>query len=205
MTINDLPREKKGRPDEVIAITFDGGPEPGITQRILGVLAEHGAKCTFFLEGKKVDAHPDLAKMIFDQGHDLGNHTYSHPRLTELTRMEIEKEILDTNTAIERATGFKPVLFRPPWGDWDLLLEEILLQLGMKMILWSYGTDDWRVPDPNIVAGNFVHRAYHRAIAIFHQHPHVPEALSAGLPSLIEKGYQFVPVSELIKHRDGLS
>lgn len=185
---------------QVIAVTFDGGPEPEVTARLLDVLDKNGAKATFFLEGRKVDAHPELAKLILDREYEVGNHSYNHPRLTELGRGEIEKEILDTSAAIERATGTRPLFFRPPWGDWDLLVEEIANTASLKMILWSFGTDDWRIPDPRIVADNLVHRAYHRAVAILHQHPHVPDALAIALPRLADEGYRFVAISELIKH-----
>ncbi|HHY38997.1 MAG TPA: polysaccharide deacetylase family protein [Clostridia bacterium] len=194
--------EEASTGQQVIALTFDGGPEPEVTTRLLDVLDKNGAKATFFLEGRKVDARPELAKLILDRGYEVGNHSYNHPRLTELERAKIEKEILDTSAAIERATGTRPLFFRPPWGDWDLLVEEIANAAGLKMILWSFGTDDWRIPDPKIVADNLVHRAYHRAIAILHQHPHVPDALAIALPRLADKGYRFVAVSELIKHGD---
>ena len=129
-----------------IALTFDDGPHPEYTPRILDVLKNDDVKATFFLVGKRARQNPDIVRRIFVEGHDIGNHTYSHPISPIINHKSIEKEIRLTGKIIEKITGRKPQLFRPTWGKWDMnssKMTGMAKKLGYLPMRWSVSSIDW--------------------------------------------------------------
>ena len=134
------------------ALTFDDGPAPPFTDQILDILAERKIPATFFLCGKNVERYPEIARRIVREGHAIGNHTYSHPLLYLRTPRFMAEEIDRTQDVIERVTGVKPVLFRPPYGArWPGLMP-ILKARGLKMVMWSATGYDWKYQTEQIVS-----------------------------------------------------
>ena len=134
-----------------VTLTFDDGPAPPFTERILDVLAEHGIRATFFLCGKNVERHPEIARRIVREGHVIGNHTYSHPFLFARSRRFMAGEIDRAQEAIERITGVRPALFRPPYGVRWFGLMPVLRERGLQMVMWSAMGFDWKYKTQAIV------------------------------------------------------
>jgi len=128
-----------------LALTFDDGPNPAITPKLLDLLDHHHAKATFFLVGKYVRACPELAKEIVARGHTIGNHTDTHPNLFFCGPAETRAELLRCSEAIGQATWQEPHWFRPPFGYRSPWLGEIALRNRMRMVLWTLIPGDWRV------------------------------------------------------------
>ena len=137
--VNRGPQESRS-----VVFTFDDGPAPPFTERILDILAEHKISATFFLCGKNVERHPELARRIVREGHTIGNHTYSHPLLLFRSRRFIAEEIDRTQDAIGRISGVRPTLFRPPYGARWFGLMPVLRQRGLKLVMWSVMGFDWK-------------------------------------------------------------
>ncbi len=129
-----------------IALTFDDGPHPKYTPKILDILKEHDAKATFFLVGRRVRQNPDIVRRIFKEGHDIGNHTYSHPVSPVIRHRAIEKEIRLTGNIIKKIIGKSPRLFRPTWGKWDINSAKMMRmseEAGYIPVRWSVSSIDW--------------------------------------------------------------
>lgn len=133
-----------------VLLTFDDGPHPEITPRILQALDQGGATATFFAEGNLVEAHPDVAAQIVEDGHRLQNHTWDHPYLTTLSAQDVTSQLTRTNAAIEDVTGVAPTQWRPPYEDYNSDTQAAATSLGLQMVLWDYETDtnDWRGVSP---------------------------------------------------------
>jgi peptidoglycan-N-acetylglucosamine deacetylase len=126
-----------------ISLTFDDGPAEHFTAQVLDILREYQVPATFFVCGKNVEAHPDLLRRMVAEGHEVGNHTYSHLFVYFRSRRRIAQEIDRTQTIIEKVTGFRPNIFRPPYGARWFGLVPTLLERGMHLILWSATGYDW--------------------------------------------------------------
>ena len=133
------PREGKR-----ISLTFDDGPAEQFTAQVLDILREHQVPATFFVCGRNVEKHPDLLRRIAREGHEVGNHTYSHPFVFFKSRRRIAEEIDRTQAIIEKVIGFRPKIFRPPYGARWFGLVPTLLERGMHLILWSAAGYDWK-------------------------------------------------------------
>ena len=128
-----------------IALTYDDGPNPSATPRLLELLARHQVRATFFLIGEAVRRHPALLREIAKAGHSIGNHTMTHPWLSYQTAARIRSEIADTNAAIEDVIGSRLTLFRPPHGARRPVVLDIARELGLATVNWNIITHDWRV------------------------------------------------------------
>lgn len=133
-----------------VSLTFDDGPAEGFTDRILDILREHHVPATFFVCGKNVERYPDLARRIVAEGHELGNHTYSHLFLYFQSRRRMAEEIDRTQAIIEGVVGFRPRTFRPPYGARWFGLIPTLAERGLHLILWSATGYDWKLDAPGI-------------------------------------------------------
>jgi len=183
---------------KVIALTFDDGPGP-YTAQLLDILDQHGAKATFFLIGSKVSARADVLRRMHSHGHQLGNHSWSHPELPKLPVDQITGEIDRTNDAIKQATGIKPTILRPPYGAVNSAVLEQLRLRGMSSILWSVDTRDWADRNSDIVCSRAVAGAHPGAIILMHDiHQTSVNAVPCILSSLKQQGYSFVTVQGLI-------
>ena len=183
---------------KTIALTFDDGPGP-YTAQLLDILDQHGAKATFFLIGSKVSAQASVVRNIQARGHQLGNHSWSHPELPKLPIDQVAGEIDRTNDAIKQATGVKPTVMRPPYGAVNGAVLEQLRLRGMSSILWSVDTRDWADRNSEIVCSRAVAGAHPGAIILMHDiHQTSVNAVPCILSALKQQGYSFVTVQGLI-------
>ena len=184
--------------NKVIALTFDDGPGP-YTAHLLDVLDQYGAKATFFLIGSKVSSQANVVRSIHARGHQLGNHSWSHPELPKLPVDQIAGEIDRTNDAIKQATGVTPSILRPPYGAVNGVVLEQLRLRGMSSILWSVDTRDWADRNSDIVCSRAVAGARPGAVILMHDiHQTSVGAVPCILSALKQQGYSFVTVQGLL-------
>jgi peptidoglycan/xylan/chitin deacetylase (PgdA/CDA1 family) len=183
-----------------LAMTFDDGPSAEYTLRLLDLLKARHIKATFFLIGKKVQAHPELVRRIIAEGHEVGNHTWDHPQLSKLTDAQATDEIEKTQDAIRAACGVTPTLLRPPYGALNKP-EHIWIpeRLKLNVIYWTVDTEDWKQPGAAAITQRVLAGARPGAIILQHDiHGQTIDAMPAALDGLIAKGYHLVTVSQLI-------
>ena len=185
-----------------IALTFDDGPHPYLTPKILDVLKKYKVHATFFLVGENVKNYPDLAERILKEGHEIGNHTYTHGRVSERSFFEMRKEIELCESAIYEQTDYKTKIFRPPEGFLDDKIRAISKEMDYSVILWNIDTKDWAHATPQAICQNITEHISPGSIILMHDYisfdSPTPEALELFLPILLERGYQFSVVSDLI-------
>ena len=187
-----------------IAITFDDGPHPKYTPQILDILDKYGAKATFFMIGQNATMYKSIVKDVYSRGHEIGNHTYSHPDLRKITASEFLDEIEKTKLLIEEITGKAPVLFRPPGGYLNNDIVSMLMERSGIPVLWSWRQDtrDWECPSSECIVASVIKNLRDGDIILFHDYnakdSPTPEALEKILSELSKKGYRFVTVSELM-------
>jgi len=181
-------------------MTFDDGPHPKLTPKLLDLLKERGIKATFFVIGKNVAEFPDVAKRIVDEGHEIANHSWTHPQLTKLSAAGFASEISQTNDAIQQATGIRPVVMRPPYGAINAnLTKRLNEEYGLSVILWSVDPLDWKIRKSDHVSSHIIKNAAPGGIILAHDiHASTVDAMPETLDALLAKGYKFVTVSELI-------
>lgn len=187
-------------PDKLVALTFDDGPHGVLTPRILDVLDRYGAKCTFFVLGKNVSLYPHIVRRAASAGHEIANHSWSHPKLTSLSRERVFSELSRTNEAISRATGKVPALMRPPYGAMNAsLLQAIYSSFGIPAVMWDVDTNDWRKPGVQTVINRAVNGAKPGSIVLVHDiHASTADAVEGIVRGLQARGFRLVTVSELI-------
>lgn len=191
-----------GRSDlKIVAMTFDDGPHPQNTPRLLDMLKQRGIKCTFFTIGRSVDLYPAITKRIVDEGHEIGNHTYTHGNLSKMSESKVRNELNRGRDAIIRATGVNPRVMRPPYGAlYSNQRQWVLDAYGYPTILWSVDPMDWKDRDAGVVSRRLIARAHPGAILLAHDlHKTTIDAMPKTLDTLIGQGYKFVTVSELIQ------
>jgi peptidoglycan/xylan/chitin deacetylase (PgdA/CDA1 family) len=185
-----------------IALTFDDGPHPKYTPQILDILAEYQVPATFFAVGENIRAYPAVAKRIVAEGHELGNHTFHHCHLSGMDAVALKQEVLSCKKEIEEITGAAAPLLRPPEGVCTPELRTVCEELGLTIILWSVDTRDWaHTPQPEILQ-NVKSNTKNGSIILMHdfigQKSPTPAALRKIIPMLLESGYEFVTVSQLL-------
>jgi peptidoglycan/xylan/chitin deacetylase (PgdA/CDA1 family) len=183
-----------------IAMTFDDGPSAENTPRLLEMLKQRNIKATFFLIGQNVVSNPDLVRRILADGHEIGNHSWTHPQLSKLSDDRVTAEITQTQDAIKDASGFTPVLLRPPYGAITPRQREwIENRFGLNIILWSVDPFDWKRPGASVITQRILSQTRPGAIILSHDiHKQTVDAMPATLDALIAKGYKFATVSQLI-------
>jgi len=182
-----------------VALTFDDGPSRENTPRILDVLAKHDVRVTFFVLGDRGERMPDLLEALDAGGHDVGNHSWSHPSFRSLWRSQIQDEVCRTNAVIERAIGKTPVLMRPPYGRFAPSALSLLGGLGFDVVLWSVDSLDWDAQTPEVIAQTVVSRARPGSIVLLHDRRSVTvHALPKIIEGLRARGFEIVPVSEML-------
>ncbi|MBE5785520.1 MAG: hypothetical protein E7330_06925 [Clostridiales bacterium] len=179
-----------------IALTFDDGPYPKVTEHILDVLEKHSVSATFFVLGSRVAGREALLLRMEEMGCEIGNHTFSHADLTKLSREQIEKEIADTNAEFERVLGHGAAVVRPPYGYYN---ESVRNVIAYPLILWTVDTNDWRPRNADELASAVVKEAQAGSVILMHdQQESTAAAMDAIIPALLARGFRFVTVSELL-------
>ncbi|MEV6957656.1 polysaccharide deacetylase family protein [Streptomyces sp. NPDC051207] len=176
-----------------MVLTFDDGPDPRYTPDILDTLAKHDVRAMFFVCGEMADAHRDLVSRMADEGHVVGNHTWSHPLLTRLTRSRIRSQLERTSDVIEEVYGEPPQWFRAPYGAWNRATFQIGADLGMEPLAWTVDTLDWTTPGVRSITRRVEKGAAPGVVVLSHDaggdRSQSVRALRAYLPELLDSGY----------------
>ena len=186
------------RHEKMVALTFDDGPDSKTTPQALEILKRYNAKATFFMVGQNVAANPELAKRVLDEGHQLGIHTWSHPDLTKLPLNQSKKEILDTQEAIYKATGIRPMITRPPYGAINSTVQNAVDQ---SFIMWSVDSLDWKTRNTKAIMQEIVKTQPGSIILMHDIHQTSIDALPSVLDYLKNNGYTLVTVDELLENQ----
>lgn len=183
-----------------VAMTFDDGPHPQNTPRLLDMLRERNIKATFYVIGRNVDLYPGVVRRIVGEGHEIGNHTYTHRSMTGLSDAAVRDELTKTNEAIARAAGVRPRTLRPPYGALRQNQRAwIHSEFSMPTIMWSVDPLDWKRPGPSVVSSRILAGTTPGAIILAHDlHAQTVDAMPAALDGLLRKGFRFVTVSQLL-------
>ncbi len=190
-----------------IAFTFDDGPHPSYTEKILEILDSYQIKATFFFIGQNVEYYPEIAKKVVNAGHEIGNHTYSHPPFRNTTSAMLAQEIRKTDAVLKKIGCDHVTLFRPPQGFYGSDFPVLLQDTGKTAILWSVDPKDWAHPSSMEIIRHVEDHSSGGDIILFHDFVNgesqtIP-ALKKLIPALLARGYQFVTVSELIYGEEG--
>lgn len=182
-----------------VAISFDATWGTELTDEILAILAEHDLQTTFFLAGPWIDKHPDYVVKIREAGHEIGNHSYSHPHMNNLSEQGIAFELQQNENLITDLTGQKPNLFRPPFGEYNNLVLQTASSLGYYTIQWSVDSLDWKNLSSNQIYDRVMGQIKPGSIVLFHNAaPGTPGAIRRIIPDLLNDGYEILAISELI-------
>ncbi len=189
--------------EKKIAISFDAAWGDQYTDGILDILDKYNVKTTFFLVGFWVDKYPDEVKKISDRGHDVENHSSTHPHMSKLSEEQIAIELNTTGDKIEKITGKKPTLFRPPFGDYNNRLIETGKNNGYYTIQWDVDSLDWKELGAQPVVDRVTRNVKKGSIVLFHNNAkYVLEYLPLVIERLQKQGYEIVPISQLIMKED---
>ncbi len=185
---------------QVIAMTFDDGPHPQNTPRLLDMLKERGIRATFFVVGDMVRYNPQILRRMIAEGHEIGNHTVSHGTLSRMSDEALKNELLRAHQQILAATGVPPRSMRPPGGAITKSQKQLMLkEFAYPTILWSCDPRDWQRPGVDVVTQRLLDGASPGGILLAHDlHAPTVDAMPRTLDGLIAKGYRFVTISELI-------
>ncbi len=183
-----------------IALTFDDGPSSKLTPKLLDLLAAHHIKATFFLIGENAAQYPDIVAREAKEGHEVANHSWSHPNFNKMSDDGVRAQLRKTDDAIKSAIGTSPTLLRPPYGNVTAHQKKWINQeFGYKIVLWDVDPLDWRRPGPSVVCNRIVKNTRAGSIVLAHDiHPGTIDAMPCVLKELEAKGFKFVTVSELI-------
>ncbi len=183
-----------------IAITFDDGPQPSNTPRLLDMLRARNIKATFYVIGRSVDLYPQVLRRTVAEGHEIGNHSNTHRLLTKLSDSEVIADLGRCRDAVSRAAGIQPRTLRPPYGGLLQRQRELVYnEFGYPTILWSVDPLDWKRPGASVIASRIIAGASPGGIVLAHDlHAQTVDAMPATLDGLLSRGYKFVTVSQLI-------
>src|SRR5436190_1942956 len=184
-----------------IAMSFDDGPSATLTPKLLDLLAARHIKATFFVIGENVMEHPEIVARAAREGHEIGNHSWSHPNLAKMSQESVRSQLQRTDDAIKNATGQRPTLMRPPYGSITAREKRwIHDEFGYRIILWDVDPNDWKRPGPAVVRNRILKETHRGSIVLSHDiHPGTIEAMPSTLDGLEAKGFKFVTVSELLR------
>jgi len=194
-----LPIYSVDTDEKKVAISFDAAWGDEYTEGILDILDKYNVKTTFFLVGFWVDRYPDMVKKIHERGHEIGNHSSSHPHMSRLSREQIIQELKETSKKIYNITGKKDFLFRPPFGDYNNLLIKTAEETGYYTIQWDVDSLDWKELGVAPVIDRVARNIQKGSIVLFHNNAkYVLDYLPLVIEKLQKEGYEIVPISELI-------
>ena len=183
-----------------VAITFDDGPHAVLTPKLLDLLAVRRMKATFFVVGECVAEYPEIVKRAAREGHEIANHSWSHPNLGKMSDESVRRELQKTDDAIKAAAGVRPTLMRPPYGSITARQKPWIHDtFGYRIIIWDVDPLDWKRPGSNVVTSRIVNGTRPGSIILAHDiHPATIEAMPATFDQLQSQGFKFVTVSELL-------
>ncbi|SED86521.1 Peptidoglycan/xylan/chitin deacetylase, PgdA/CDA1 family [Streptomyces misionensis] len=187
------------RKAKCIALTFDAGPSEN-SPKLLDILKEKKVHATFFLLGKRhIEKYPQLVKRMSAEGHEVASHTWDHKILTDISDDQVRDELVRPNEAIERLTGHKPTLMRPPQGRTDANIHKICKELGLAEVLWSVTAKDYATNDSALIKKRVLEQADRDGIILLHDiYPGTVPAVPGIIDALKERGYHFVTVPQLL-------
>ncbi len=184
---------------QTIALTFDDAPDENNTAQLLDILKTHHVKAAFFMIGSTMsDSNATVVKRASDEGHLVLNHTFTHPRLSDLEENNITEQLDHAATRIETITGHYPLLYRPPYGSINPLVVNTLNAHGLTTVLWSLDSLDWTLKDSDAVVENVISNVRNGDIILMHRNPTSVGALPNIIEKLSERGYTFVHLDELL-------
>lgn len=183
-----------------IALTFDDGPNATLTPKLLDLLAARHLKATFFVVGQNAADHPEILKRAVREGHEIANHSWSHPNLGKMSDDAVRRELQKTDDAIAAAIGKRPALLRPPYGSITARQKKwIHDEFGYRIIIWDVDPLDWKRPGPSVVTARILKETHAGSIVLAHDiHPPTIEAMPATFDQLMKKGFKSVTVTELL-------
>jgi peptidoglycan-N-acetylglucosamine deacetylase len=186
-----------------VAMTFDDGPHPQNTPRLLDMLRARNIKATFYVIGGNVDRYPHIVRRTVAEGHEIGNHTYTHRKLTSLSDSDVKIEMRRTEDAIVRAAGVKPRTMRPPYGALLTRQRDLIFgNFNYPTIMWSVDPNDWKRPGASVVTSRILSGAHNGAIILAHDlHAPTVDAMPKTFDGLLSRGFQFITVSQLLAQK----
>ena len=194
-----LPVYSVERDGKYCALTFDAAWGNEDTQKLIDILAQYDVKATFFVVGQWVDKYPESVKALHDAGHEIMNHSNTHPHMSQMNSSAIITELNACSSKIEAVTGEKPTLFRCPYGEYDDNVIGTVSGMGLTAIQWDVDSLDWKDYDAKTISQRVLSRVQPGSIILFHNAAlHTPEALPGIIEQLLADGYKPVKVSELI-------
>ena len=189
--------------EKICALSFDAAWGNEQTDTLLNILDDYEVKSTFFLVKQWIDNYPDDVKNIADHGHDVGNHSATHPHMAQLSSKDQQEQIDDCSAAIEELTGSAPTLFRAPYGEYDDNLVNNLKARDMYCVQWNIDSLDWKDPSPGEMVSRIKSKLCPGSIILMHNGAvNTPEALPKIIEMIRDEGYTIVPISELIPEGD---
>lgn len=206
----DIIIKKGNDQDKVVALTFDDGPDKDFTPQVLDILKKNDVKATFFVVGENVGWNPEILKREYEEGHEIGNHTFTHINVSKRGYDDIYKEIDETQQAVKKIIGVEPKLFRPPYRAISKEMCNIVKKKDMNIVLWSnLDPRDWSNPGVYYIVDTITSKVQNGTIILLHDYNNLRntksqtiQALEIVIPKLKEMGYRFVTISELIEHLD---
>lgn len=194
-----VPIYKVVRDDNKVSLTLDGTWGADYTDEILTILRENDVKTTFFFAGYWLKKYPEIVKKIAAEGHEIENHSFTHPHFNTLSREQIEDELESTSDLIEELIGKRPRFFRPPFGEYNNRVINTINDMGYQVIQWSIDSHDWMEPGVDYIVNRIMSNSSSGDIILMHNNaPDTAEALRKVIPQLKDKGLEIVPLSELV-------
>lgn len=193
---------RKSTSEKILALTFDDGPDDVMTPKVLAVLKQYNIKATFFMIGRNAAQHPNIVRKLIAEGHGIGNHTYSHKGVFPLSSVkEVEIELRKCSSVISNISGEQPKLFRPPFGVTNPIIGHVVRGLGLNSIGWSIRSlDTLSKRSREDVCMGIIKRLHPGAVILLHDRCDDADILlSMLIPKIIEKGYEFTNIENLIQ------
>ena len=198
-TNRQLPIYCVQRDQKMVAISFDAAWGNEDTQELIDIMDRYDITATFFVVGSWVDKYPESVKALSDAGHEVMNHSDSHAHMSQLSTQEIVADLNACNDKIEAVTGVRPTLVRPPYGEYDDHVINAVRSMGMEPIQWDVDSLDWKDLSASEITQRVVNKVQPGSIVLFHNAAlHTPEALPGIIETLLQEGYTFVPISQII-------
>jgi peptidoglycan/xylan/chitin deacetylase (PgdA/CDA1 family) len=191
-----------------LALTFDDGPNDPWTLRLLDVLARHNARATFFMIGRYVQQRPEIARLVAEAGHEIGNHTFTHPNLIFSSPARLRGELAQCSSALAEAVGQRPVLFRPPYGGRRPDVLSVAARSGLQTIMWRASSYDWSLPTSDAIVAKLAGQIHGGEVILMHDGSHLAfgsdrsrtvAAVNELLRRYGQEGYEFVSVGEMLR------